>query len=125
MYKDLSSGIKSSITRSINISLESYFAEIEWDENRFSMEDVVTYWRKYSEENAAWFDKVSEEVRGSQAFHEELARKINDSLEKMLNEQPTAEQVEALEALQKEHGTNYDYGCKAEAAFIEQKLRAR
>lgn len=123
MYKELSSGIKSSITRSINTSVELYFAEIEWDEERFSMEDLVAFWQSYFQQNAAWYDKVSEDVRASQEFHEVLAEKINESLAKMLEEQPTAEQVAAIDALQKERGTNFTYGCKAEATFVEQQLK--
>ncbi|MBS7345011.1 MAG: hypothetical protein KIG60_05075 [Caryophanon sp.] len=123
MYKELSSGIKSSITRSINTSVELYFAEIEWDEERFSMEDLVAFWQSYFQQNAAWYDKVSEDVRASQEFHEVLAEKINESLAKMLEEQPTAEQVATIDALQKERGTNFTYGCKAEATFVEQQLK--
>lgn len=123
MYKELSSGIKSSITRSINTSIELYFASIEWKEERFSMEDLVAYWQSYFQEHAAWYDKVSEDVRTSEEFHTVLANKINESLAKMLNEAPTAEQVEAIDALQKQHGTNFTFDCKAEAAFVEQTLK--
>lgn len=41
MYKELSSGIKISITRSISTSFETYLASIGWDEERFSMEDFI------------------------------------------------------------------------------------
>ena len=123
MYKDLSSGIKSSITRSINTSVELYFIAIEWDEERFSMEDLVAFWQSYFQENAAWYDKVSEDVRTSKEFHEVLAEKINDSVAKMLEEPPTAEQAAAIDALQQQHGTSFTYGCKAEAAFVEQQLK--
>lgn len=124
MYKDLSSGIKSSITRSINTSIELYFAEIEWNEERFSMEDLIAFWRGYFQENAAWYDKVSEDVRTSNEFHAVLAEKINEGLAKMLNEEPTEEQITSIDALQKELNTSLPYGCKAEAAFVEQKLKS-
>lgn len=123
MYKDLSSGIKSSITRSINTSLEQYFTSIEWDADRFAVEDFVTFWRAYFQENAAWYDRVSDDVLASEQFHEELAKKINDGIAKMLGEEPTVEQVAAIDELQQQQGTNFSYDCKAEAAFIEAKLK--
>ncbi|CAM5519073.1 Group-specific protein OS=Lysinibacillus sphaericus OX=1421 GN=LS41612_19925 PE=4 SV=1 [Lysinibacillus sphaericus] len=59
----------------------------------------------------------------STEFHEEMAQKIDEVIAKILNEEPTAKQVETIEALQKELGTNYTYNCKAEAAYIEQLLK--
>lgn len=123
MYKELSSGIKSSITRSINTSVELYFAAIEWDEERFSMEDLVAFWQSYFQQNAAWYDKVSEDIRASEQFHEVLAQKINESVAKMLEEAPTAEQEAAIDALQQQLGTAMTFGCRAEAAFVEQQLK--
>lgn len=123
MYKDLSSGVKISITRSISTSFEAYLARIGWDEDKFSMEDFVQEWQTYFKENAAWFDKVPQEVLLSEQFHAEIAKKIDEVIAKMLNEQPTAAQVESIETLQKQLGTNYSYECKAEAAYVENLLK--
>ena len=41
MYKQLSSGVKISITRSITTAFENYLASIEWNEERFSMEEFM------------------------------------------------------------------------------------
>ncbi|QDQ01295.1 hypothetical protein FOH38_12960 [Lysinibacillus fusiformis] len=125
MYKELSSGVKISITRSISTSFESYLASIGWDEERFSMEDFIASWQSYFQENAAWIDKIPAEVLMSTEFHEEMAQKIDDVIAKILNEEPTAKQVETIEALQKELGTSYTYNCKAEAAYIEQLLKEK
>ncbi len=125
MYKQLSSGVKISITRSISTSFESYLASIGWDEEKFSMEDFVANWQKYFTENAAWFDKVPQEVLVSSEFHEEIAKKIDESIEKVLNEKPTKKQIDSIEKLQKQLGTSYTYGCKAEAAYIEQLLKEK
>ena len=57
MYKQLSSGVKISITRSISTSFESYLASISWEEDKFSMEDFMASWQKYFTESAAWFEK--------------------------------------------------------------------
>lgn len=123
MYKELSSGVKISITRSISIAFESYLASIAWDENQFSMEGFMKSWQKYVQENAAWYDKIPQEVRESTEFHEELATKINEIVEKILSEEPTKKQIDSIEKLQKKLGTNYTYDCKAEAAYVEQLLK--
>jgi len=123
MYKELSSGVKISITRSISTSFESYLASIEWDENRFSMEEFIARWQKYFVENAAWIEKVPQEVLLSAEFHEEIANKINEVTAKILNEKPTKAQIESIEKLQKELGTSYTYECKAEATYVEQLLK--
>ncbi|KGR92503.1 hypothetical protein CD30_01465 [Ureibacillus massiliensis 4400831 = CIP 108448 = CCUG 49529] len=123
MYKDLSSGVKISITRSITTSFESYLASIGWDEDKFFMEDFVQYWQTYFTENAAWFEKIPHEVLVSTEFHEEVAKKIDDVIGKILSEEPTKKQIDSIEKMQKQLGTNYTYGCKAEAAYVEQLLK--
>jgi len=125
MYKELSSGVKISITRSISTSFESYLASIDWKEERFSMEDFIASWQSYFQENAAWIEKIPADVLMSTEFHEEMAHKIDEVIAKILNEEPTAKQIETIEALQKELGTNYGYNCKAEAAYIEQLLKEK
>ena len=125
MYKQLSSGVKISITRSISTSFESYLASICWDGDRFSMEDFMVSWQKYFTENAAWFDKVPQDVLVSKEFHTEIAKKMDDVIAKMLGEEPTAKQVEAIDKLQKQLGTSYSYDCKAEAAYVEHLLKEK
>ena len=123
MYKQLSSGIKISITRSISTSFELYLASIGWDEEKFSMEDFAKSWQSYFKENAAWYDKVPHEVLVSEEFHTEVAKKMDEVISKILNEAPTEKQIAEIESLQKQLGTNYSYGCKAEASYIEQLLK--
>ena len=125
MYKGLSSGVKISITRSISTSFESYLASIGWDEEKFSMEDFVESWQKYFTENAAWFDKVPQEVLVSTEFHEEIAKKMDEVIAKILSEKPTKKQIESIEKMQKQLGTNYTFDCKAEASYVEQLLKER
>ena len=125
MYKQLSSGVKISITRSISTSFESYLASIDWNGDHFSMEDFIASWQTYFRENAAWVDKIPADILMSSEFHEEMAKKIDEVIAKILNEEPTAKQIEKIETLQKELGTNYSYDCKAEAAYIEQLLKEK
>ncbi|MFC5540628.1 MAG: hypothetical protein C0P75_012350 [Bacilli bacterium] len=123
MYKQLSSGVKISITRSISIAFEQYLASIGWDEDRFSMEEFMKRWQQYFLENAAWFEKVPQDILLSPEFHEEIAHKIDEVIAKILNEKPTKKQIETIEKMQKQLGTNYTYGCKAEAHYVEQLLK--
>ena len=125
MYKELSSGVKISITRSISTSFEAYLASIGWDEEKFSMEEFVASWQKHFTKNAAWFDKVPQEVLTSPEFHEEIAKKIDEVIAKILNEKPTEKQIESIEKLQAQLGTDYTFHCKAEAAYVEQLLKQR
>ncbi|KGR80143.1 hypothetical protein [Ureibacillus manganicus] len=123
MYKDLSSGVKISITRSISKSFEAYLASIGWDEDKFSMEDFIKNWQEYFTENAAWYEKIPNEILTNSQFHEEIAQKIDEVIAKILNEEPTEKQIESIDEMQKQLGTDYTYSCKAEAAYIEQLLK--
>ncbi|MFK2825590.1 hypothetical protein QYG89_07850 [Bacillus sp. B190/17] len=117
MFSSLSQGIKISITRSIKTSFEQYMAKIMWDEKVYRFEDFFNEWKTYIHTSASWYDKVSEEIKSSPEFHEELAEKINEVVERVLSEEPTSDQLEELEALQKEAGTDFDFSCRMEAKF--------
>ena len=123
MYKQLSSGVKISITRSISTSFEAYLASIGWDEEKFSMEDFMVSWQTYFKDNAAWIDKIPADILLSSEFHAEIAKKMDEVIAKILNEAPTDKQVAAIAKLQKQLGTDYKFDCKAEAAYVEQLLK--
>ncbi|MDN7226505.1 hypothetical protein QWY22_15460 [Planococcus liqunii] len=122
MYKTLPVGVKSSITRSITKMFEKYMSDIEWKEDLFKLEDFVKVWQDYINSNAQWNEKVPLEVKVSPLFHEEVASKMNQVINKVLTEVPSEEQVSRIESMQQSIGTNYDYSCKAEATYIEKKL---
>ena len=124
MYKTLPTGVKSSITRSISKIFEAYMANIEWDEERFNLEDFVKVWKDYIENGAAWYEKVPLEVKLSPEFHEEVANKMNQIIDKILNEPPSEDQIARIEIMQESMDTHFDYSCRAEAAFVETKLKA-
>lgn len=125
MYKDLTTGVKSSITRSIKTVFENYMASISWDEDRFHMEDFIHQWRIYINESAAWTDKVSDEVKESSVFHEEVAHKMNQVIDKILNEPPSEEQIAGIEIMQEDLNTHYSYACKAEAVYVGKQLKQK
>ena len=125
MYKELPAGVKSSITRSISIVFEQYMASIEWSEKRFKMEDFIQAWRIYISESASWTDKVSEECKHHPDFHDEVAKKMNQVINKILTEPPSEDQVARIEMLQEQLNTHYDYACKAEAAYVESILKEK
>ncbi|KAB2490616.1 hypothetical protein ACU3L3_00880 [Priestia endophytica] len=118
MLKDLPQGVKVSITRSITKAFEDYMSEIKWNESQYSSNAFIDQWKTYIRNNASWFKKIDESMKESPEFHQELAVKINETIQKVITEPPTEEQVAQLERLTKEQGNiNVDYSCKAEARF--------
>jgi predicted transcriptional regulator len=125
MFNSLPHGIKISITRSISAAFEQYMKNIQWDEKQYNLEDFIKYWREYAEKNASWFDKIGEEMKANSQFHEELAAKINETIEKVLTEAPTEEQMAKLDSLIKELGMDdIDYTCKTEAKYHIDRLKS-
>lgn len=118
MFKSLSAGTKISITRSITITFENYMKEIQWDENKYSLEDFIVQWRDYITESASWYKNISDATKSDPTFHEELATKINETIAKILSEPPTDNQIKEIAKLEDELGKKLVYSCKAEAAFL-------
>ncbi|MBT2661564.1 hypothetical protein [Bacillus sp. ISL-45] len=118
MLKDLAPGIKISISRSISKSFEQYMGRIGWDENKYNLNDFIKEWREYIINSSSWYSQLSEEMKADPVFHEELAVKINETIEKVFNEEPTPAQIEEIEKLQAKHGKEFDYSCKMEAKYI-------
>lgn len=118
MFKNLSTGIKISITRSITITFENYMREIKWNEDKYSLEDFVIQWRDYINETASWYNKIADSIKADPVFHEELATKINETIAKLLSEPPTTQQIEEITKLEKRLGEKFSYSCKAEASFL-------
>ncbi|UII55704.1 hypothetical protein LS684_19085 [Cytobacillus spongiae] len=123
MYKDLSQGIKISITRSITTAFEQYMMNIRWNENKYNLEDFISEWKGYITKHSSWYDKIDANMKADPAFHEELAVKINETLDKLLTEKPTADQMNEIDELQEKLGAEYDYSCKLEAKFLIDTLK--
>jgi hypothetical protein len=123
MFKDLSPGIKISITRSITTAFEQYMNRIDWNESKMDVATFISEWREYIQNQASWFEKVEEDVKTNPLFHQELADKINETIEKILSEEPTNAQMEEIAALEKELREEYDYSCKTEAKYLIEKLK--
>jgi len=123
MFKDLSPNIKSSITRSITQTFEQYMSNIEWSEERFSIDDYFASWREYITTKALWYNKIPDAMKQDPEFHQDLADRINEIIERILNEPPSEEQVATIQMMQEELGTHYEYECKAEALYVENLLK--
>ncbi|WP_078414385.1 hypothetical protein [Priestia abyssalis] len=123
MFKNLPQGTKISITRSIQKAFEQYMSDIEWDEDKYNIEEFIRTWRRYIEDHASWFERLSMEEKANPLFHQELADKINQTIEKILSEEPTSEQMNQLNALLEEKGKqDITYSSKAEAKYWLEKL---
>ena len=117
MYKNLTPGVKISISRSISTAFEQYMKSIQWDEDQADIAEFVADWKEYITHNASWYAKVDENVKEDPAFHRELAVKIN---------QTTEEQMNMIELLQKQtNSEEYMYSCRAEARYIIEQLQQK
>lgn len=96
---------------------------IGWSESQFDLSAFIADWRDYIQNQASWYEKVEEDTKNSPQFHQELAEKINETIEKILSEEPTKEQMDEIEALQKDLHEEYDYSCKTEAKYVIEKLK--
>lgn len=123
MFKDLSPNLKSSITRSITQTFEQYMSDIAWSEEKFSIDDYIANWREYITTKALWYSKIPDETKRNAGFHEDLAQRINEIIARILNEPPSEEQIAAIQMMQEELNTHYEYACKAEAVYVETLLR--
>jgi predicted metal-dependent hydrolase len=123
MFKDLSPGIKISITRSITTAFEQYMNRIDWNESEMDLSAFIAEWRDYIQNQASWYEKLEADTKNSPQFHQELAEKINETIEKILTEEPTKAQMDEIENLQKEAREEYNYSCKTEAKYVIEKLK--
>ncbi|GKV69174.1 hypothetical protein NCCP2716_16720 [Sporosarcina sp. NCCP-2716] len=125
MFKSLSPNLKSSITRSITQTFEQYMTEIEWDPERYDMNDFMKRWSEYITKKALWYSKIPDDVKHSAEFHEDVASRINEVIRKVLSEPASEDQIASIEQMQEDLNTEYIYECKAEAAFVEAELKKR
>lgn len=122
MLKKLSPNIKSSITRSISQSFEQYMSDIGWSENEYNIEQFYANWREYITTKALWYDKIPDDIKADPEFHKDLAERVEEVLIRILNDPPTEEQIAQIEILQQQLNTHYNYGCKAEAVYVQNLL---
>ncbi|GEN81757.1 hypothetical protein SLU01_00690 [Sporosarcina luteola] len=125
MFKDLSPNIKSSITRSITQTFEQYMANIAWDEEEYSIEDFMATWREYITTKALWYSKIPDAMKLDPKFHEDLAQRINEVIQRVISEPPSEDQIASIQMMQEKLDTHYTYDCKAEAVYVENLLKER
>jgi hypothetical protein len=126
MLNSLPNGIKISITRSISAAFEKYMEMIQWDEKKYSLAEFIAYWRGYAQKNASWFKRIDDEIKSDPDFHEELATKINEVIEKVLTEPPTEQEMTELDNLIAQLGIDdIDYTCRMEAKYYIERLKEK
>lgn len=124
MLKKLSPNIKSSITRSISQSFEQYMNDIGWSAEHYDIEQFYANWREYITTKALWYDKIPADILSNPQFHKDLAHRVEEVLIRILNDPPTEEQIAQIEILQDQLDTHYEYGCKAEALYVQNILES-
>ncbi|WP_456277565.1 hypothetical protein [Bacillus sp. AK128] len=124
MINNLPNGVKISLTRSITTAFEQYMKSIQWSKEAYNLEKFVTEWNEYASNNAAWYNKIDGQLKADPQFHQDLANKINETIEKILTEEPTQEQMDELEMLIRDlEIADIDYSCKAEAKYHIDRLK--
>jgi hypothetical protein len=98
-------------------------SDIEWSEEHFNIETYMANWREYIINKALWYSKISEEMKLDNTFHEDIAQRINEVIERILSEPPSEEQIAAIQVMQEKLNTHYQYDCKAEAVYVESLLK--
>ncbi len=125
MLKNLPHGIKISISRSIAVVFEKYMNSIGWEEEKCNLEIFMKEWRHYIENHSTWFHSLDAQTKQNPLFHEELANKINEIIEKVLSEKPTEEQMEKIQQLAQElQVEDIPVSCKAEANYRIEQLES-
>ncbi|WP_088041637.1 hypothetical protein [Bacillus sp. EAC] len=124
MLKNLPRGTKISITNSIKTAFELYMRNLEWDLEAYSWDGFLAEWKSYNELNASWQSTVEESILNSEQFHQELAIKMNEDITKMLNDDPTEDQIQQIEQLVKQLNVeDPSYSCKLEAKYHIERLQ--
>lgn len=123
MFKNLSPNVKSSITRSITQTFEQYMSDIQWDADRYNVEDYMANWSDYITTKALWYSKIPDHIKHDPKFHQELAERINENIVRILSEPPSEDLIASIEIMQEQLDTHYEYSCKAEAVYVETLLK--
>ncbi|MBC6975363.1 hypothetical protein H9I32_24250 [Bacillus sp. Xin] len=122
MYKQLPHSVKIGITRSITTSFTEYMKSIEWDVEKFDMQQFVEQWKQYLYTKSKWIKQINDDVKEDPSFHQELANRINEKISQLLQEEPTDEQ---LQVLQVQHVQIKESLCKLEAQYQIDRLVAK
>ncbi len=100
-------------------------SDIGWAEDKYNIEQFYANWREYITTKALWYEKIPDEIKANPKFHEDLAKRVEEVLVRVLNDPPAEEQIAQIEILQEKLGTHYEYGCKAEALYVQNLLEAK
>ena len=84
---------------------------------------IIASWREYITTKALWYSKIPDDMKHDPKFHEDLAQRINEIIARILSEPPSEEQIAAIQMMQEELNTHYEYDCKAEAVYVETLLK--
>lgn len=97
-------------------------SDIGWSADEYNIEQFYANWREYITTKALWYDKIADDIKADPEFHEDLAKRVEEVLIRILNDPPTEEQIAQIEILQQQLNTHYEYGCKAEAVYVQNIL---
>lgn len=130
MLKQLPHRIKMNITLSIKKVFEQYMATIGWDETKYDAAAFMEQWRHYLYNEATWFAELDDTIKTNPHFHEQLADRINEIIDQLVNEPPTDEQLAEINRLVERLGIDdFPYSCRLETKYhierLQQELKKR
>jgi len=121
---NISKGMKVSISHSIKKAFLKYMVEIKWDDAKYDSEQFIQFWLQHSKDNAAWMNEVSKETLEDASFQEQLNEKVNERIKKIIETEPTNEQIDQINVFVKKTGVaDIDFCCKAEADYHIDKFK--
>ncbi|WP_461201731.1 hypothetical protein [Anoxybacillus sp. TBDG-1] len=124
MLKRLPHRMKMNMTLSIKKVFERYMASIGWDETKYDAATFMEQWRHYLYNEATWFVELDDAIKTNPQFHEQLAARINEIIDQLVNEPPTDEQIAEINRLVERLGIDdFPYGCKLEAKYHIERLQ--
>ncbi|MGG3955405.1 hypothetical protein ABEV15_01640 [Bhargavaea massiliensis] len=124
MLKQLPHRMKMNMTLSIKKVFERYMASIGWDETKYNAATLMEQWRHYLYNEATWFAELDDTIKTNPQFHEQLAARINEIIEQLVNEPPTDEQIAEINRLVERLGIDdFPYSCRLEAKYHIERLQ--
>ncbi|MCG6172592.1 hypothetical protein JEG43_13180 [Anoxybacillus sp. LAT_35] len=124
MLKQLPHRMKMNITLSIKKVFERYMATIGWDETKYDAATFMEQWRHYLYNEATWFNELDDTMKANPHFHEQLAERINEIIDQLVNEPPTDDQIAEINRLVERLGIDdFPYGCRLEAKYHIERLQ--
>ncbi|WP_217563371.1 hypothetical protein, partial [Paenibacillus sp. GbtcB18] len=76
-------------------SCEKEMQEIEWNGDKFDVQQFVELWKQYLYTKSTWINKVDDKLKEHPDLHQALAVEVNEKINELINEEPAVEQLKS------------------------------